>query len=242
MGVVTAGDPVTLDFTDRRALTNLSGRDAHLVAARLDSNASLPTSVPELTAALWSNGSDAVASDDIVRRTSLDGDGNAQFTYRPDTPGEYVFYLATDESGERGFVTTGPNNDNITVEGNVTVVGVDQVSVQRGPASVDAPDAVTRGDNATFEVNVSSAVGSSGVAHTLVLYDEDDWTGSMHTYALSDPIDRNFDAQANVTATRSIAAVRGESRSTAARASSGFRSAIIACRGPSRSAGWRTTS
>ena len=184
MGVHDTGD-VTISFDADRATAGtydqLNGQDnVEVVAARLTpvDGREVPMSSADAFE-LFSdidnanrNASFEILNDD----TAIDSAGSLTET-ASFSPGHYVVFAAVHEDGREGMQTveTGAavEDGNISIDGDVTIIGMDQLSVQEGAAEIDSPDDPEPGDNLTFEVDTTDAFDESedgSVTHAVAVY------------------------------------------------------------------------
>jgi hypothetical protein len=172
MGVVNAGEPVTLTFDDARASEDLGGTEVTVVAARVTGD--VPTTVSGAVDLLSAETANEDATFEVVEEdVTLDGGGSRSFTHSPDAPGNYVYFATASASGEGVEVTGGE----LSLASEVTVLGVDRLTAQRGPAAVDAPGTVVAGEEADFRVDTSTQL-SGDVTHVLAVYEEETFSGT----------------------------------------------------------------
>ena len=213
VGVFTVGTTITLTFDQGRAQTsNLANDDVTVVAARLEESGDLETddatTVSEALDLLTADNVNANASFELVARTALDGDGEATVQHTVSAPGQYVYLAATNESGRQGLVVDAQGN--LSIDGNVTVVGVEQVAVERAQAHVPVQTSVVRGRNITFAAH--SRLAGPNVSHAVVVYDEQTFINQQFTLSIDAPPSRDFDVANNSTIEHSLAAVNGIAR------------------------------
>jgi len=104
---------------------------------------------------------------------SLDSNGEVDLTKSFDH-GYHVIYASVREDESAGFQVDSENN--ISVDGDVTIVGVEGVAVQQAAASVTEPSRPNPGDTLDFDVDTTGAFASSAdgaVTHTVALYEQD---------------------------------------------------------------------
>jgi PGF-pre-PGF domain-containing protein len=212
--VYNPGDTIQFDFDQSRASTSaLSGTDVQVVAARVTgSDEGIPNTFTDAIDLISDENANQNATFEFVDSdASLDSSGQASFSYDPSQPGHYVFFIASDETGNDA-ISIDKSTKNISINENVTILGTDAVSVQRGP-----PTDVSRttsdpepGDDITFDVDVDDQLADSGVTHMMAVYNDNEFTSSRHTIVVEpDEIDDSFDIQNNSTFEHSIAEVDG---------------------------------
>ncbi|WP_336000298.1 hypothetical protein [Halorientalis halophila] len=114
--------------------------------------------------------------DDSQGVDELDAEGGLETSFTPSESGVHVFAVAVVEDGDGFEVADG----DATVDGEVTIVGVDSAPVQRAAADVSPADArIAPGDEATFDVDAN--LGEDDVTHALVLYHRPTLVGQRAT-------------------------------------------------------------
>ncbi|QLG27362.1 PGF-pre-PGF domain-containing protein [Halorarum halophilum] len=211
LSVYNTGTAIDLTFLPKRADAipdDFHGGEVQLIAARIDGDQELPRSQGELIDLATDN--DA-ATFEMVDETTIDIDtfelGGADvegdtFTFTPDEPGQYVLLLATPDGDDTGFSV---EDGELSRSGDVTIIGMDAVTVQEDPSDVDAPNTVTRGNNVTFDVDTPGAADDSLVNHTIVLYDEKTFTETSTTFTFE-----TVSADADVSVSTDIKSINGD--------------------------------
>jgi PGF-pre-PGF domain-containing protein/PGF-CTERM protein len=113
------------------------------------------------------------------------------------SPGHYVIFAAVHEDGSDGFETDSENN--ISVDGKVTVIGADQLSVQKGKANVVEPTEPEPGDSLNFTVE-SFSLNPDNVTHAVALYEASKFENSrfdlvINESALGNDFNQTTDAE-----------------------------------------------
>ena len=182
LGVFTKGTTIPLHFTRDDAAADLStfaNQDVHLVAARIDSTADGNTlnteSFTDALSLLNTSTETRLAqvnrnvSFTSVESESLNGEGNGKFTFTPSKSGEYVFFLAQGAEGSSGLSVD--SEQNLSVTGDVTIVGVEHALVQDQASSVSLTDSnPARGE--TLEFTGVDSLSGDNVQHAILVYDE----------------------------------------------------------------------
>ena len=173
MAVFDDDQTVTVEHRLSRAFEvpeKYKNRDVHLVAARADPDEA------DLDAFSLLDSSVSAANDNVtftsVKRTRTDGDGDVTVQFDPPRSGQYALLLATSESGSDGLVVDGGD---LSIDGNATLIGLEEVAVRTGASSVDpttlsSASTVEPGDDLTFDVSAGGSAESVG--HAVVVYDE----------------------------------------------------------------------
>ncbi|WP_238378389.1 PGF-CTERM sorting domain-containing protein [Haloarcula rubripromontorii] len=209
-----AGESVDLTFesTTGAGTTGLAGDEAQLLAVRLSED---PTaagfsegSVRTDLADIFTNDSNANSVellDDAEGVGSIDDNGVLETSYTPDSGGAYGFILVTVDDGQGLSVS----DNNVSADGNVTVVGVEQTLVQESPATVNATaNDVTAGDNVSLDIE--TGLDDDSVTHAVLLFDEDELQQRTSTVRVTGDIDENF-SEEQVTVENSFDGVNGVS-------------------------------
>ncbi|RLM96042.1 PGF-CTERM sorting domain-containing protein [Haloarcula sp. Atlit-7R] len=209
-----AGEPVDLTFesTTGAGTTGLAGDEAQLLAVRLSED---PTaagfsegSVRTDLADIFTNDSNANSVellDDAEGVDSIDDNGVLETSYTPDSGGAYGFILVTVDDGQGLSVS----DNNVSADGNVTVVGVEQTLVQENPATVNATaNDVAAGDNVSLDIE--TGLDDDSVTHAVLLFDEDELQQRTSTVRVTGDIDENF-SEEQVTVENSFDGVNGVS-------------------------------
>nr|WP_232794453.1 PGF-CTERM sorting domain-containing protein [Haloarcula taiwanensis] len=209
-----AGESVDLTFesTTGAGTTGLAGDEAQLLAVRLSED---PTaagfsegSVRTDLADIFTNDSNANSVellDDAEGVDSIDDNGVLETSYTPDSGGAYGFILVTVDDGQGLSVS----DNNVSADGNVTVVGVEQTLVQESPATVNATaNDVAAGDNVSLDIE--TGLDDDSVTHAVLLFDEDELQQRTSTVRVTGDIDENF-SEEQVTVENSFDGVNGVS-------------------------------
>lgn len=184
LGVYDAGDSVTVSFDDDRANVDISGEDnIELVAARYtpEDGEGIPESTGDALDLLSdidkanANASFEILNNDI---TYSGGEYTDSFTF--DTEGQYVLFAAVTEDSNNGFETTNSNpgdssldEGNVSVDGDVAIIGMDQLSVQqKGTYNVGATSDVAPGNNITLSIDAGDLSTQPDVTHAVAVYDK----------------------------------------------------------------------
>jgi len=208
------GESVDLRFesTTGAGTTGLAGDEAQLLAVRLSENPSSAGfsegSIRTDLASIFTNDSNANSVellDDGDGVGSIDDNGALETSYTPDSGGAYGFVLVTVDDGQGMSVS----DNNVSVDGNVTVVGVEQTLVQESPSTVDATsDDITAGDNVSLDIETE--LEDDSVTHAVLLLDEDELQQRTSTVRVTGEIDENF-SEDQVTVENSFDGVNGVS-------------------------------
>jgi PGF-pre-PGF domain-containing protein len=178
IGVHESGEDVRLVFDANYATagpySGLNGQNnVELVAARMDPEADRAFTTAgtfEFFADIEAanrNASFEILTDD----TAFNSTGQLTETASFDS-GRYIVFAAVHESGRTGIDTgDGVESGNISVDGNVTIVGVDRLVVHQGQSTVTEPAGSSPGDELTFRVDASDTFDGDNLTHAIALYD-----------------------------------------------------------------------
>ncbi|MFB6200407.1 MAG: choice-of-anchor D domain-containing protein [Halorhabdus sp.] len=223
-GIHTADKSIYLEFNDNYANENLADQQrVEIVTGRLTGSDKGAPDDPIEAIKMLGNEEQANenASWEVTEGKSLDGNGVWSDTGTPSKPGEYLVYAVVRESGKKGFETGDSSNlnipnDNISVSGTVTVIGVEQVSVQQGPASVTKPANRYAGANMTFDIDTTNSFSSSKdgkMTHIVAVYDSSKYNKSVNEMVVDeDKLGPNFALSDDVQFETTIGDVNGEAR------------------------------
>jgi PGF-pre-PGF domain-containing protein len=213
LAVYDPEEPITFTFNDSRAdYAGLAGEDVEIVRARMEvaSDAGVPASFSDaLDQVTQANANENASFTHIEESASLDGEGELTFEDTPSRSGHYLYFVAVNETGEDGFTVT---SGDIGVDGNVTIVGMDQVLVRKGSGSVDAPGNVTNGTDVEFDVDAGTDIQGTDIKQAVVLYDNDTFFSQSFVYNITADIDDEFDLAQDSTLESPIDDVNGVGR------------------------------
>jgi len=212
LGVHNSGEDVTLafrpDYATGSEYDKLDGQqNVDIVAARLtpQDGKSVPTDTQAALDLLSDidkankNASFEMLKNDI----QLNSDGTYSVTERY-TPGHYVLFAAVHEG--TGFSEKGGD---ISVTGDVTIVGVEQLSVQENSASVTPPSDPEPGDSLNFNVDSKFSSGND-ITHAVAVYNASTFENSRFDLVIDQSeIDSDFDYTTDAELEPSINGVNG---------------------------------
>jgi PGF-pre-PGF domain-containing protein/PGF-CTERM protein len=110
----------------------------------------------------------------VETNTQLSGSGTLSTTQQF-SPGNYIIFAAVREDSANGFEVS---SGDISVAGDVVLIGMDQLAVQEEEASVTPPSNPNPGDSLTFDIDTTNAFGSSDVTHAVAVYDASTFEGA----------------------------------------------------------------
>jgi len=230
-----AGEPVDLTFesTIGAGTSSVAGDEAQLLAVKLserpDAAGFGDGSIRTELARIFTNDSSASSVellDDAEGVGSIDDNGALETSYTPNSGGAYGFVLVTVDDGEGLSVS----DDEVSTDGNVTVVGVEQTLVQDSDATVEAT-ADDVGGNVTLDVETD--LDDDSVTHAVLVFNESELQQRTSTVLVTGDIGANlsedqvtvensFDGVSGVSATDGDAAFAGESTAAGAMPSAGL--------------------
>jgi PGF-pre-PGF domain-containing protein len=149
--------------------------NAQLVAARLDPEADRAFTTAgtfEFFADIESANRNA-SFEILTENAAFNSTGQLTETASFDS-GRYIVFVAVHESSEAGIETgDGADSGNISVDGNITIVGVDRLTVQQGQTVVTEPTDTSPGETLTFGVDTSDTFeADEDVTHAVAVYDQ----------------------------------------------------------------------
>jgi len=210
------GESVDLTFesTTGAGTSAVAGDEAQLLAVRLSEGTSATGfsdgSVRTDLAGIFTNDSSANSVellDDAEGVDTIDDNGVLETSYTPDSGGSYGFILVTVDDGAGLSVS----DNNVTADGNVTVVGVEQTLVQESASSVDATtDDVAAGD--TVSLDIETDLEDDTVTHAVLVLNEDQLQQRTSTVRVTGDIDEDF-SEDQITVENSFDGVNGVSSS-----------------------------
>ena len=204
--VYEANTQITFEFDEANADKGglFGNTQFEVIRAHVDeSGGSVPSSFSDATDLLNQDTANENATFEDLGTHTASG-GVFTFSDEPAETGHYVYFVANNDSGN-GFEVSGGD---ISVESETTVVGVEHVAVRSGTGSVDAPDEVTRGETASFDVD-AGGLGGAPIEQTVLLYDEGTYVGQSVVVAVQSDIDSNFDPADDTRLETTISEVNG---------------------------------
>ncbi|WP_202904542.1 PGF-CTERM sorting domain-containing protein [Haloarcula rubripromontorii] len=190
----------------------LAGDEAQLLAVKLDR---VPTTAgvdaSNISAAalgdVFENNSDTTSSellDDAEGVGTIDENGELNASYTPESGGAYGFVLVTVNEGDDGLSVS---DGNVSVDGNVTVVGVEQAIVQDNASTVEpAQNPVNPGDNVTLDVDTE--MEDENATHAVMLVRRGELQRQSSTVTVSGELNESF-SQDQITVENSFDNVSG---------------------------------
>ncbi|WP_336339231.1 PGF-CTERM sorting domain-containing protein [Haloarcula brevis] len=189
----------------------LAGDEAQLLAVKLNR---VPTTdgldtgnVTASIGAVFANNTNVTSSellDDAagVGRISETGELNASYT--PESGGAYAFVLVTVDEGDEGLSVS---DGNVSVNGQVTVVGVEQAIVQDNASTVEPTrNPVNPGDDVTL--NVDTEIEDENATHAVVLVRQGELQRQSSTVTVSGELNESF-SQDQISVRNSFDSVSG---------------------------------
>jgi len=203
---------ITFESTIGAGTSAVAGDEAQLLAVKLsdspDAAGFSDGSVRTDLASIFTNDSSARSVellDDAEGVGSIDDNGALETSYTPDSGGAYGFILVTVDDGQGLSVS----DNNVSTDGNVTVVGVEQTLVQESASTVDATsDDIAAGDNVSLDIETE--LEDDSVTHAVLVFDEDELQQGTSTVRVTGDIDEDF-SEDQVTVENSFDGVNGVS-------------------------------
>ncbi|GAA3867479.1 hypothetical protein GCM10022627_17710 [Haloarcula argentinensis] len=190
----------------------LAGDEAQLLAVKLDeAPTTAGVNASNISGAsledVFANNSDTTSSellDDAEGADTIDEDGELQASYTPESGGAYGFVLVTVDEGDDGLSVS---DGNVSVKGNVTVVGVEQAVVQDNASNVErTQNPVNPGDNVTLAVDTE--MEDENATHAVLLVRQGELQRQSSTVTVSGELNESFSAD-QVSVENSFDAVSG---------------------------------
>jgi len=157
----------------------------------------------------------------VLDTPALDGDGELNHTFTPAAAGDYTFVLVTNDFGPGIEVD---DSDEISVDGGISVVGVESIPVQNERASADTVEtSYPAGSNVTFLLESNLSEGRT--THGVVLYNESTFADQRVTIEVDGDLSAALSgdlSSSEVTIERSIRSVNGFIRADAELSALGF--------------------
>ncbi len=176
----------------------LAGDEAQLLAVKLDeAPTTAGANASNISRAsledVFANNSDTTSSellDDAEDVGTIDEDGELQASYTPESGGVYGFVLVTVDEGDEGLSVS---DGNVSVNGNVTVVGVEQAVVQDNASNVErTQNPVNPGDNVTLAVDTE--MEDENATHAVLLVRQGELQRQSSTVTVSGELNESFSA------------------------------------------------
>ena len=173
----------------------LAGDEAQLLAIKFDK---APTTKGANTSDISGSLRDVLANNSNVTSSELlddqegvgtiSADGELNASYTPESGGAYAFVLATVDEGDEGLSVS---DGNVSVSGNVTVVGVEQAVVRDNASAVEpTQNPVTPGDNVTLDVDTE--MEDANATHAVLLVRKGELQRQSSTVTVSGELNESF--------------------------------------------------
>ena len=176
LGVRTVDETVTLTFDDTRTLAPdaITGTpEVQLIAARLQGTGEqVRTFEGAIDLLDTENANENATFEQVGDIKTLNSDGTITFSHDPGLgPGHYVYFLTGVNTPNNNRFNI--NNNDISISGDVTVYGVEQITFQKGaPTNINPPSAVIPGNDLSFGIDTTGQFSNSNdVTHTVLVYD-----------------------------------------------------------------------
>lgn len=214
LDVYDTGDRIQLSLdpdTTGAGTGDFAGKEAQLLVANVQDNRTARTVIRQgglqSSAAGLLAGTDENVTyhllDDAEGVDSFDSEGGLSAKFTPSESGVHVFAAVYVKDGAGFSVEDG----DASVDGNVTIVGVDSALVQRARADVSPERSrISPGDSVTFDVDANVDDGED-VTHAVMLYRRSTFVSQRFTFAV-DEVSRTTRSE-NVTIEHSLDRING---------------------------------
>ncbi|RLM34110.1 PGF-CTERM sorting domain-containing protein [Haloarcula sp. Atlit-120R] len=191
---------------------SLAGDEAQLLAVKLDQvPATAGINASNISTAslgdVFENNSDTTSSellDDADGVGTIDENGGLNASYTPESGGAYGFVLVTVDEGDEGLSVS---DGNVSVNGTVTVVGVEQAIVQDNASTVEpTQNPVNPGDNVTLDIDTE--MEDENATHAVMLVRRGELQRQSSTVTVSGELNESF-SQDQITVENSFDNVSG---------------------------------
>ncbi|WP_434531452.1 PGF-CTERM sorting domain-containing protein [Haloarcula sp. NS06] len=189
----------------------LAGDEAQLLAVKLDeaptTEGANTSDISGSLGDIFANNSNLTSAellDDADSVGAISDEGELNASYTPESGGVYAFVLVTVDSGEEGLSVS---DGNVSVNGKVTVVGVEQALVQDNASTVKpTQNPVNPGDNVTLDV--ATEMADENVTHAVMLVRQGELQRQSSTVTVSGKLNESF-SQDQITVENSFDSVSG---------------------------------
>ncbi|MFB6224821.1 MAG: PGF-CTERM sorting domain-containing protein [Haloarcula sp.] len=189
----------------------LAGDEAQLLAVKLDeaptTEGANTSDISGSLGDIFANNSNITSAellDDAEGVGAISAEGELNASYTPESGGAYAFVLVTVGENEEGLSVS---DGNVSVTGNVTVVGVEQAVVQDNASTVEpAQNPVTPGDNVTLDVDTE--IDDGNATHAVILVRQGELQRQSSTVTVSGELNESF-SQDQITVENSFDNVSG---------------------------------
>lgn len=189
----------------------LGGDEAQLLAVKLDE---APTTegadTGDISGSLgdvFANNSNITSSellDDAEGVGTISEEGELNASYTPESGGAYAFVLVTVDEGNEGLSVS---DGNVSVNGDVTVVGVEQAIVQDNASNAErTQNPVNPGDDVTLDVDTE--IEGENVTHAVLLVRQGELQRQSSTVTVSGELNESF-SQDQISVENSFDGVNG---------------------------------
>lgn len=190
---------VNMSFESRigAGTTTLAGDEAQLLVVNLTDTPSAEGvgngSVQLNVERLFRNNSNVTSAellDDAEGVGTFDEDGELDASYTPESSGAYGFVLVSVNDGPGLSV----ENESVSVDGNVTVVGVEQALVRENASRVEpTQNRLNPGDNVTLDVETD--LENESATHAIMLFRKGELQRQSSTVRVTGELDENFSGE-----------------------------------------------
>jgi len=189
----------------------LAGDEAQLLAVKLDqaptTEGANTSDVSGSLEDIFVNNSNITSSellDDSEGVGAISEEGELTASYTPESGGTYAFVLLTVDDGDEGLSVS---DGNVSVNGDVTVVGVEQAIVQDNASAVEpTQNPANPGDNVTLDVDTE--IEDENATHAVLLVRQGELQRQSSTVTVSGELNESF-SQDQISAENSFDDVSG---------------------------------
>jgi len=177
---------------------SLDDEEAQLLAVKLEqaptTGGANTDNVPVSIGDLFEDNSDIASAellDDEEGVGTIDENGRLEASYTPESGGVYGFVLVTVDEGNGLSVSDA--DDSVSVDGEVTVVGVEQAVVQDNASTVEpTQNRLNPGDDVTLDADTE--MENEDVAHAVLLVRQGELQRQSSTVIVSGELNEDFSA------------------------------------------------
>ncbi|WIV68863.1 CARDB domain-containing protein [Natrialbaceae archaeon AArc-T1-2] len=209
LAVFQAGESVTLTFDGEGTAANTdhyAEEDVQVLTGQVDESiddlSDVPTSGDELMDALSEDELDDlnenVEFNDPDER-EIEKDGTLDYDYQPES-GIHLAVIAT------GDDSLDVDDGDLEISDETTIIGTESLVAHEDFSEVNVGTEAEPGDDITFDVNADELQGD--VTHSVVLYDEDAFTGSEMNIKAEEDLSSDFSSE-DVTVQHEIESING---------------------------------
>ncbi|MDY7081559.1 MAG: hypothetical protein SXQ77_03935, partial [Halobacteria archaeon] len=131
--------------------------------------------------------------------------GEISMRYTPDDAGVYTFVLVNKSTPNSGFTAS---NGNLSLSGNVTVIGITSTIVRANTRSTVSPNTVNVDRGETVEFDVNTGLTSGDVNHAVVVYNHRQLRRQDTTFVIEEQLSTSLGSE-DITIETTIGDVNG---------------------------------